>query len=143
MKKKVCKWVLIAIALLFACMQFVPVQRTNPPVTGEIQAPQAVIHILKKACYDCHSNETVWPWYSAIAPISWLLESDVKGGRGHMNFSIWSDYSQKNKFFKQTLCGKLVAKGEMPLWFYAPLHPEAKLTQEEIDTIIAWSKEAD
>ncbi len=134
---------LLAIGLIFIGIQFVPVERTNPPVTGEIQAPEEVMHILRKACYDCHSNETVYPWYSYIAPMSWTIESDVKVGRGDLNFSEWSDYSPTKQDFKQAQSGELVAIGEMPLWFYVPLHSEADLTQEEIDVIVAWGKEAE
>ena len=124
-------------------IQFVPVQKTNPPVTGEIQAPAPVMQILRKACYDCHSNETKWPWYSNIAPISWLVVNDVMEGREEMNFSVWNDFSNNRKYIRQTQCGKLVAQGEMPLWFYVPLHTEASLSQEEIETIVAWAKETE
>ena len=140
------KWlkiVLLVIGVLCIGIQFVPVERTNPPITGEIKAPPEVMHILRKACYDCHSNETVWPWYSYIAPMSWTVESDVKAGRSDLNFSEWSDYSPIKQDFKQAHSGELVAAGEMPLWFYVPLHPEADLTQEEIDLIVAWGKEAE
>ena len=100
------KWlkiVLLFIGVLCIGIQFVPVQRTNPPITGEIKAPAEVMHILRKACYDCHSNETVWPWYSYIAPISWTVESDVKAGRSDLNFSEWSDYSPMKQDFKQAV----------------------------------------
>ena len=140
------KWlkiVLLSVGVLFVFIQFVPVERTNPPITGEIQAPAEVMHILRKACYDCHSNETAWPWYSYIAPMSWTIESDVKVGRGDLNFSEWSDYSPMKQDFKQAQSGELVAEGEMPLWFYIPLHSEADLSTEEIELIVAWGKEAE
>ena len=143
MKRKICKWVLIPLSVLFIGIQFVTVQHTNPPVTGEIQAPEPVMQVIRKACYDCHSNETHWPWYSYIAPMSWLIESDVKEGRGEMNFTEWSDYSNNKRDFKQSLCGELVSAGEMPLWFYVPLHSDADLSQEEIETIVSWAKEAE
>jgi len=137
------KTVLLSITVLFVGIQFVPIERTNPPITGEIQAHAEVMRILRKACYDCHSNETSWPWYSYIAPMSWTIESDVKVGRGDLNFSEWSDYSPMKQDFKQSQSGELVAAGEMPLWFYIPLHPEADLTKEEIELIVAWGKEAE
>ena len=137
------KIVWLSIGAIFLAIQFVPVEQINPPVTGEIQAPEEVMQILRKACYDCHSNETVWPWYSYIAPISWTIESDVKVGRDDLNFSEWSDYSPMKQDFKQAQSGELVAEGEMPLWFYIPLHSEADLSKEEIELIVAWGKEAE
>ena len=71
-------------------MQLVSFERTNPPVTGEIKAPGDVKPLLERACYDCHSNQTVWPWYSRIAPGSWLMHRDVIEGRKELNFSEWA-----------------------------------------------------
>ena len=81
-------------------IQFVPVNRMNPPVTGEIGAPEKVMAILHRSCYDCHSNKTVWPWYSYVAPISWLVADDVHEGRRHMNFSEWNTYNTKRRNHK-------------------------------------------
>jgi hypothetical protein len=83
----------------------------------------------------------VWPWYSYVAPVSWLVESDVKDGREHMNFSMWDEYTEKQRNVRRYKCGKLVGEGEMPLWFYVPLHNEAKLSQADIDLIVSWSEE--
>jgi len=130
-------WILIVIFIL---LQFVPVARTNPPVTGTIEAPEQVMAILHRSCFDCHSNETKWPWYSYVAPMSWLVVSDVNDGRKHMNFSVWDTYNDKRKKHKIKECGEEVEEGEMPLWFYLPLHPEAKLLPENIKIIAEWSK---
>ena len=140
-KRKICKSILGLLALGLVGIQFIPVVRSNPPITGEIEAPEVVMTILHRACYDCHSNETVWPWYSYVAPVSWLVESDVKDGREHMNFSMWDEYTEKQRNVRQYKCGKLVGEGEMPLWFYVPLHNEAKLSQADIDLIVSWSEE--
>ena len=86
--------------------------------------------ILHRSCFDCHSNETKWPWYSYVAPVSWLVADDVYEGRRHMNFSLWADYNTK-----------LVEIGEMPLWFYLPLHPTAELLPEDVQVIVSWSKQ--
>ena len=140
MKFKKCKeafWILVVIAIL---LQLVQVERTNPPVTGEIEAPEQVMVILRRSCYDCHSNETAWPWYSYVAPMSWLVADDVHEARRHMNFSQWADYNAKQKNHKTKLCGKLVQEGEMPLWFYLPLHPDAQLLPEDVEILVAWSK---
>ena len=71
------KVVLTMIAVLLVDIQFIPVDKTNPPVTADLQADQEVKEIFKRSCYDCHSNETKWPWYSSVAPVSWLVSSDV------------------------------------------------------------------
>ena len=130
-------WILVVIAIL---LQFVQVERTNPPVTGEIDAPEQVMSILQRSCYDCHSNETKWPLYSYVAPVSWLVADDVHEGRRHMNFSQWADYNTKQKNHKREECGELVEEGEMPLWFYLPLHPEAQLLPEDVKILVQWSK---
>ena len=86
LKWAVCFVVLIVVGILSVAF---PVDHTNPPVTGEIEAPEEVIAILRRACYDCHSNETKWPWYSYVAPVSWLVSDDVRDGRKtHEFFSV-------------------------------------------------------
>ena len=130
-------WILVVIFIL---LQFVPVARTNPPVTGTIEAPEQVMEILHRSCFDCHSNETKWPWYSYVAPMSWLVVSDVNDGRKHMNFSVWDTYNDKRKNHKIKECGEVVEEGEMPLWFYLPLHPEAQLLPKDVEILVAWSK---
>ena len=134
------KYSFLVLILAVIGIQFVPVNRMNPPVTGEIEAPEKVMAILYRSCYDCHSNKTVWPWYSYVAPASWLVADDVHEGRKHMNFSEWNTYNTKRRNHKIKECGELVEEGEMPLWFYLPLHPEAELLPEDIETIVAWSK---
>lgn len=135
------KWrILIAAVIVFGFLSVIfPIERTNPPVTGEIKAPEEVMAILRRSCYDCHSNETQWPWYSYVAPASWLVEKDVRDGRRHMNFSEWSSHSSKEKNHQRKKCGKLVKQGEMPLWFYVALHPKAELLDKDIETLILWS----
>jgi hypothetical protein len=81
--------ILIAALVLSGAAQLVRCQRTNPSVTQDVAAPGDVATILRRACYDCHSNETVWPWYAHVAPVSWLLHRDVVEGRRHLNFSEW------------------------------------------------------
>lgn len=119
----------ITMILMGAVLQLVPFghEHSNPAV---IQEPAwdspGTRALVKRACYNCHSNETVWPWYSSLAPVSWLTERDVNQGRSHLNFSEWNDpMNQPDDVVEE------VAAGNMPPWFYLPLHPEAKLTQEE------------
>ena len=140
-KRKFCKSILGLLAVGFVGIQFIPVVRSNPPVLAEIEAPKEVMTIFRRACYDCHSNETDWPWYSYVAPISWFVESDVKVGRSNVNFSEWNEYSEKLRNLKRYKIGNEVDEGEMPLWFYVPLHSEAQLSEADIQLIVSWSEE--
>ena len=81
------------------------------------------------------------PWYSYVAPVSWLVANDVHDARKHLNFSEWDTYNERRRNHKIKECGEEVEEGEMPLWFYVPLHPEAELLSEDIQTIVSWSKE--
>jgi hypothetical protein len=95
--------------------------------------------ILRRACYDCHSNETFWPWYSRIAPISWLVARDVHEGRKELNFSTWNRYTTKQqlKNFKESWAE--VAEGEMPPWIYLPVHRDAVLSAEDRRLLRTWA----
>ena len=88
-----------------------------------------------RACLDCHSNQTVWPWYSHISPVSWLLAGDVKEGRAKLNFSQWNIYSPEMTRIKMGEICKEVKKGEMPPWYYIPMHPGTKVTPAEVSAI--------
>src|SRR5271169_1947874 len=91
--KKILKWVPVVFAAAFLLLQFTNPPRTNPPVVSDLMAtnppPPEIAAMLHAACYDCHSYETKWPWYSHIAPVSWLVAGDVRDGRHDMNFSDW------------------------------------------------------
>jgi hypothetical protein len=131
--------VLLSILTLLIVIQFVPIPKTNPPVTGEIVVPQPVHDVMKRACYDCHSNETVWPWYSRVAPVSWLLYRDVTDGRKAMNFSTWQQMPTDRQNRRRKGVWQEVSGGDMPPWFYLPLHPPAKLTDADKAILKAWS----
>ncbi len=135
--------VLRAAGLVFAlvlAMQLVPVTKDNPPVTGTITAPATVMPTLRRACFDCHSNETVWPWYSRIAPASWLVAHDVNEGREHVNFSTWSSLSGDERKTRLDAIAKEVERGAMPPGIYTPLHPEAHLSLDEIRAVARWAR---
>ena len=127
-------------------LQFVQLDKTNPKFEKEndliisANVKNDVAVILKKACYDCHSSETVWPWYSFVAPISFLVTHDVNEGRAELNFSEWATYSVKRKSKKLTEINEMVSTKEMPLPIYIPLHPEADLTTDEINLLLDWSE---
>ena len=135
------KKVLIIIVIILIAIQFIPVNKTNPPVTAGLNAPAELMSDFKKSCYDCHSHETVWPWYSNIVPVSLLIINDVNEGRGHLNFSEWENLSRKNKAKLKEEIWEEIEKGGMPLGKYILLHPEAELNQKDKDLIKEWSGE--
>ena len=140
--RRIFRRVAIALVAFLGLAQLVRVERTNPPVAGEVPAPLEVQVMLRQACYDCHSNETVWPWYSQVAPISWLLAYDVGEGRKELNFSTWQQYKQKaqRKKLKETV--ETVNEGEMPPWYYVLVHPEARLADVDRQALVAWAGQA-
>ncbi len=141
--KKKLPWgriVLVLLLILFLALQLYPVDRSNPEVVADIIAPDNIKAILRRACYDCHSNETKWLWYSYVAPASILVARDVQQGRERLNFSEWGeDYDEEDtpEMFLDE-CWESIESGEMPLWFYLPLHPEAVLTDEDLDALRTW-----
>jgi hypothetical protein len=123
-------------------MQLVRLPHDNPPVTGEIQAPPEVMQVLRRSCWDCHSNQTVWPWYSQVAPASFLVYRDVVVGRGELNFSEWNALPAEKQRRKRRGVGKQVDEGEMPPWFYLPLHATARLSDTDRSVLDGWSRGA-
>jgi cytochrome c551/c552 len=132
---RILRWLGIALIVTLVVLQLVPYGRrhTNPPARVEPPWDAPATRILAvRACYDCHSNETVWPWYSDVAPVSWLAQRDVDEGRRKLNFSEW-DRPQK----EARESAKTVRKGEMPPWFYILIHPDARLTAAETQALVA------
>jgi mono/diheme cytochrome c family protein len=129
------KKLIIGAAVVAVVIQFIPYGKTytNPAVMGEPiwDSPQTK-ELFNKACANCHSHQTTYPWYSKIAPISWLIASDVEEGREKFNVSMWGMQKENN--------GKKASdelkEGEMPLWFYLPTHPEARLTDTQTKELI-------
>jgi hypothetical protein len=127
------KTALVAL-ILFAGIQAIPYGRdhTNPPLRDEPRWDSARTRDLaKRACFDCHSNETVWPWYSNVAPVSWLVQRDVDEGRAELNFSEWSRPREEGYEPAES-----VAEGEMPPRLYSLLHAEARLDAAEREALI-------
>jgi hypothetical protein len=125
---------------LLVVTQFIPVDRTNPPVETDIAAPEPVAGVLRRACYDCHSNETVWPWYSRVSPVKFLVARDVHEGREHLNFSTWNrlDAAKRDEALEHVI--EEVGEGKMPLPIYLPAHPEARLADADREAIVAWAR---
>jgi len=123
---------------LLAASQLVRYERTNPPVTRDVAAPAPVAAVLRRACYDCHSNETVWPWYSRVAPVSWLVHSDVTDGRHHLNFSEWDRIPEELRTAKLREVGREVEGGDMPPSIYLPMHSAAHLSDGDKQLLKSW-----
>jgi hypothetical protein len=124
----------LILVVIFGLIQLVPYGRdhTNPPVLQEPAWDSAQTRALAvRACYDCHSNETVWPWYSNIAPVSWLVQRDVEEGRRRLNLSEWGTRRQE-----ADEAAEVVQEGEMPPSFYLPLHPAARLSSQEKSALV-------
>lgn len=123
------------IILVVVAIQFIPYgkKHSNPAVKAEPawDSPKTK-ELFSRACADCHSNATTWPWYSKVAPVSWLVQGDVDEGREHFNVSMWG-LQEKNKGNEAV---KAVKEGEMPPWFYLIPHPKARLSDEETQELI-------
>jgi len=134
----------IGVALLAVAIQFYRPERTNPPVDesqtlfAAVPVPEEVQTIFKRSCFDCHSNETRWPWYSSVAPAMWLVARDVKEGRSHMNLSEFGKYKPLRGLSKLDMMCENMQDGVMPLPHYLTLHPKARPSAEEIDRFCAW-----
>jgi hypothetical protein len=140
--KKVLKWILGAGVVMFALAQFINPAHTNPPVVHDFLAAntpsQKITATFRAACYDCHSYETKWPWYSHVAPVSWLVASDVKEGRRHLNFSDWPvDDSDRATRWLENI-GEQLGYKEMPPANYTLIHADARLTAAEREQLIQW-----
>ncbi len=136
--------VLASLAVLFIFVQVFRIDKTNPLTDDQsdfiimTQPPQEIARLLKTGCYDCHSNESVYPWYSNIAPVSWILKSHVTEGRKHLNFSEWGSYPPGRRGHKLDASKEMLEKGEMPLKPYKFMHSDAKFSPEQKEELIKW-----
>lgn len=143
---KIIKWVLLGLFAALVAIQFIRIDKTNPPVNaGEdfmamASPPADVAKLLKDACYDCHSHETKYPWYTNVAPVSWWIGHHIEEARGHLNFSAWKTYDAEKKAHKAEECAEELEKGLMPLKPYVRMHAEARLSGEQRERLISWFK---
>jgi hypothetical protein len=130
--KKILLYLVAAGLVVFLLIQLVPVDRSNPPTTSEPKwsSPEARA-LVKEHCFQCHSNETEWPWYSYIAPASWLIKFDVVEGRGHFNFSEWDQ--NPGELSQMT---RQINRGSMPPMQYTLFHPNSKLDAQQKQALI-------
>lgn len=131
--KRIFIWTGLGLVGLLILIQLIPITHDNPTVTQEIQwnSPETQT-LAQDACFDCHSNETVWPWYSYVAPISWRVAGHVQEGRQRLNFSEWD---QPNENAHEII--EAITSGKMPLRDYLLMHPEAQLTDEGTQVLVA------
>lgn len=138
----------VVVGIVFLGMQFVQPSRENPAsdpalsMAAQMNIPPAIVSLLDRGCRDCHSNNTVWPVYAYIAPASWLVSHDVTEGRKHFNMSEWGRYKQSKRMQKLSGIYEAVTDRSMPMPKYVPLHPEAKFTDAERDSLARWAKGA-
>jgi len=138
----------LGVLVLLLAIQMIPVSPSNPPVEPartiySIQAvPEPVKEVFSQSCNNCHSDETEWPWYSHIAPMSWLISRDVRRARGVINLSQWGTYSVKQRQEKlEDICEQL-ANGEMPERRYLLFHHDARVTQSQRKVVCDWTDDA-
>jgi hypothetical protein len=143
------KRIVVVLAVLFVVIQLHRPRRANPPVdpSRTIQAtmpvPPHIDAIIRRACNDCHSHDTNWPWYSNLAPASWFLAHDVEEGREHLNFSEWAQYPPRDAaHLLEELCEE-TKKGEMPLRPYVVMHPRARLSDADKRALCEWAARFD
>ncbi len=141
-KKKV--W--IALLVIFIIIQLIPTGRPevikdNPnDLLLNNQVPTEAESMLRAACYDCHSNESIYPWYAYVAPVSFLVNRDIRLGREELNFSDWETFSKVDKAKLLDKIIEAVEAEEMPMVIYPPLHPDAKLSTEDRELLMAWAE---
>ncbi|WP_432221100.1 heme-binding domain-containing protein [Flavobacterium sp. TMP13] len=141
---KIFKIILLILVVVFVGIQFIPTKRnqsTSVPTTDFIvvnAAPQNISNILQTSCYDCHSNNTYYPWYNKVQPAAWFLESHIEEGKAELNFSEWDTYSDRRKKSKLKSIVSQIEDNEMPLSSYTILHQDAKLSPQQKTEVIEW-----
>ena len=137
---------LIGIPVLFVLSQFLGPKKTNPPldplrgIEAQLNVTPEVSRIFKRACQNCHSHKTQWPWYSNVAPVSWFVIDNVNFARREMNLSDWAQYSQEEAtHLLEEMC-ELVETAEMPLLPYRWMHDEAHLSEQDVSTLCEWTE---
>ena len=147
--KKIIRIIGIGLLVAFIGIQFIRPNQTNPPLDPKTdfltltQPPAEVAQMIRNTCYDCHSHETKYPWYAQVAPVSWILQNHIVEGREHLNFSKWDTpqalgegEEEAGEILEEIV--ETIQEGEMPLWDYAMMHPEARLSDTQKNQLITW-----
>lgn len=143
---KILKLTLLIILLVLVAIQFIPADKPEVSPTNENdliynnQLPENVAVLLKESCYDCHSNETIYPWYSYVAPVSWLVVRDIEVGREELNFSHWESQSKIDKAKQLDNIIDEVIDENMPMPIYTIMHSNAKLSKENRQVLAEWAE---
>ncbi len=141
---KAYKIILLIVLIVFVALQFFPVHYNKGKTDMETdfivvnQVPESVASKIKFSCYDCHSNNTHYPWYNKIQPVAWYLENHIKEGKSHLNFSEWSNYSDRMKNSKLSYIIEQVESGEMPMNSYTLIHREAILDSSDVNELVKY-----
>lgn len=143
--KKTLRYIILTLVVILVALQLVP--NELPPVAarpatdllGNGKVPEVIGSMLKTSCYDCHSMETKYPWYSELAPVSWLVSNDIRVGREELNFSDWTTLAKRKKVKSLENLRDEVLEGHMPMPIYLVLHREARLTDEQRKQIADWA----
>lgn len=134
----------ILLIAAFVVLQFIGIEKTNPEFdsSGDFivmeNPPADIAQVLRSACYDCHSNQTVWPWYSNIAPISWMLEEHVVDGRDNLNLNYWGEFDVEDRAYVIEEMIEEIEEGEMPIPGYLITHSDAKLSETQKEKLFTW-----
>lgn len=138
------KKTLIYLTVLLVLIQFVRIDKTTQPANADIdfilsnKTSPANAAVLKESCYDCHSNEARYPWYTNVAPISWWIKHHINEGSHHLNFSEWGNYKSRRQDHKLEECVEMLQEDEMPLGSYVLMHGQAALSKAQKDSLIVW-----
>ncbi|MCP4438800.1 MAG: heme-binding domain-containing protein [Aureispira sp.] len=142
------KKIFLLLVVVLIVMQFFGIDKTNPAIDERktfaaiVNPPADILKLLKDACYDCHSNETKYPWYTNVAPLSWWIKHHVDEGREHLNFSEWVSYSQEDRAHMLHEAAEEIEEQHMPLGSYVRMHSEAALSKEDCEKLEKWLDEA-
>jgi hypothetical protein len=141
---KVLKIIALVLLVVFVGIQFVPTKRNQSDVVPKTdfilvnKVPETIQKKLQASCYDCHSNNTVYPWYNKVQPIAWFLEKHIREGKAELNFNEWDTYSNRRKKSKLKSIINQIKDDEMPLTSYTLIHGDAKLSENDKTFIIEW-----
>ncbi len=140
------KKVVIGLLIIFIAIQFFQPQKnialiSDSNILEQEQVPEDIAQKLKVSCFDCHSNNTKYPWYNRVAPVSWIMDNHIKDGKAELNFSKWGELSKRKKISILGSMAEEVQLHDMPLKSYLWMHEEAKFTNEEIEQLVTWTEE--
>ncbi len=141
---KIFKIILLILLIVFVGIQFIPTKRNLSEIVPNTDfmivnnVPNSIKNTLQTSCYDCHSNNTYYPWYNKVQPVAWILESHIEEGKAELNFSDWNTYSNRRKKSKLKSIVSQIEDDKMPLISYTLIHKDAVLTQKQKTEIIDW-----